>query len=102
MIKTPPRINVRPESADGEYSNVALVSFSQAEFVIDFARHMPGVPAASLKARVILSPHRVRSLIAALESQVKAYESRFGKLEESEPQAGIGFQTPLSPTEEAQ
>src|SRR5512136_1726440 len=94
MLKSPPRINIRPEDADGEYSNVALVTYSKAEFVIDFARMMPGVPAASLKARIILSPHRVKSLIAALEGQVKSYETKFGKLEDSDPQASIGFQSP--------
>lgn len=102
MNKTPPRINVRPEDADGVYSNIALVSFSRAEFVLDFARQMPGVPTASLKARVIISPHRVKALVAALESQVRTYESRFGKLEDNDPQGAIGFQNPSGqPTEEA-
>lgn len=94
MIKTPPRINVRPEDADGVYSNIALVSFSRAEFVLDFARQMPGVPSASLKARVILSPHRIKALVAALESQVKVYESKYGKLEDNDVQGAIGFQNP--------
>ncbi|HOA05844.1 MAG TPA: DUF3467 domain-containing protein [Candidatus Fermentibacter daniensis] len=102
MIKTPPRINVRPEDADGVYSNIALVSFSRAEFVLDFARQMPGVPSASLKARIILSPHRIKALVAALESQVKVYESKYGKLEDNDPQGAIGFQNPpgLPPAEE--
>ncbi len=102
MIKTPPRINIRPEDSDGVYSNLALVSFSRAEFVLDFARQMPGLPTANLKARVILSPHRVKSLIAALDNQVKAYEGRFGKLEEGDPQAPIGFQNPQGQTQEGQ
>jgi len=94
MLKTPPRINIRPEDADGEYSNLALVSFSKAEFILHFARIMPGVPAASLKARIILSPHRVKALISALESQTKAYEAKFGKLEDGDFQSSIGFQNP--------
>jgi hypothetical protein len=94
MLKSPPRINIRPEDADGEYSNVALVTYSKAEFVIDFARMMPGIPTASLKARIILSPHRVKALIAALEGQVRSYEGKYGKLEENDPQASIGFQSP--------
>jgi len=102
MLKSPPRINIRPEDADGEYSNLALVSFSKAEFVLDFARMMPGVPTASLKARIILSPHRVKSLIAALEGQVKNYEDKYGKLEEGDPQASMGFQSPGPPGSEVQ
>jgi hypothetical protein len=94
MLKSPPRINIRPEDADGEYSNMALVTYSKAEFVLDFARMMPGVPAASLKARIILSPHRVKALIAALDGQVKSYEGKYGKLEDSDPQGSIGFQSP--------
>ncbi|NLP06465.1 DUF3467 domain-containing protein [Candidatus Fermentibacteria bacterium] len=94
MLKTPPRINVKPEDADGEYSNMAIVTFSRAEFVLDFARVMPGVPNASLKARVIVSPQRIKSVVSALESQIRAYEQKYGKLEEADGQAPIGFQNP--------
>jgi hypothetical protein len=102
MLKTPPRINVKPEDADGEYSNMTFVTFSRAEFVLDFARIMPGVPSATLKARVIISPHRIKAVLAALEGQIKAYELKYGKLEEPEGQGAIGFQSPQAPGAEEQ
>ena len=94
MIKPAPRINIRPEEADGVYSNVVLVAFSRAEFVIDFARMMPGISTAMLKSRIILSPHKIKSLIKTLEGQVKTYENKFGSLEDSDSQSTIGFQSP--------
>ena len=89
-------ISGKPEDSDGVYSNVVLVSFSRAEFVIDFARVMPGVPNGRLKSRVIMSPLRIRSLVQSLEKQLEQYEKRYGKLEDQDPMGQIGFQSPQS------
>lgn len=94
MMKQRPRINVKPEDTDGTYSNLVLVAFSRAEFVLDFARIMPGAPAASLKSRVIMSPHAAKALAAQLSKQVKAYENQNGTLADSKEQNSIGFNTP--------
>jgi hypothetical protein len=93
MMNQPPRINASPAEAEGEYSNVFFVASSKAEFVLDFARAMPGVPAATLKSRVIISPHRVKALVQALEAQISSYEDRFGPLDSS-GQSTFGFQNP--------
>ncbi len=93
-----PRINIRDDKASGVYANLAIVNTSQAEFVLDFARIMPGLPAAQLECRVIMSPHRIKGLIKALETQVEMYEKRFGPLEDSVEAGGaIGFQIPQAP-----
>jgi hypothetical protein len=95
MQNQPPRINIRAEKASGVYANIAIVNTSQAEFVLDFARIMPGLPAAELECRVIMSPHRIKGFIGALKAQVDMYEKRFGPLEDSVESAGsIGFQVP--------
>lgn len=95
MQNQPPRINIRDGKASGVYANVAIVNTSQAEFVLDFARIMPGLPAAELECRVIMSPHRIKGLIRALTAQVEHYEKKFGKLEDAGEAAGaIGFQVP--------
>jgi hypothetical protein len=98
MIKRNPQINVKAEDADGVYSNLVLIAFSRDEFVLDFARMMPGVKSATLKSRIIMSPHKVKSLIKALQGRVDAYEDKFGALEESDAQSTIGFQN-LGPPE---
>jgi hypothetical protein len=94
MMKQAPRINVSPDDADGVYSNLVLVAFSKAEFVLDFARVMPGVSTAKIKSRIILSPHKIKALIKTLQGQVEAYEKANGKLEEGDSQTQIGFQNP--------
>jgi hypothetical protein len=97
MMNQPPRINASPAEAEGEYSNVFFVASSKAEFVLDFARAMPGVPAATLKSRVIISPHRVKALVQALEAQISSYEDRFGPLDSGGPST-FGFQNPTGGT----
>ena len=94
MVKQRPRINVKPEDTDGTYSNMVLVAFSRAEFVLDFARIMPGASAASLKSRVIMSPHAAKAFAEQLSKQVKAYEEKNGALAESRGQNSIGFNSP--------
>jgi hypothetical protein len=93
MMKQPPQINADVTDTDGVYSNVFFVAVSRAEFVLDFARMVPGVQGAKLKSRIIISPHRMKSLVQTLESQIDSYESKFGKLD-TESQNTIGFQNP--------
>jgi len=93
-MKQRPRINVKPEDADGTYSNLVLVAFSRAEFVLDFARMMPGAAAASLKSRVIMSPHAAKAFAEQLTKQIETYESKNGALADSREQNAIGFMTP--------
>lgn len=89
-----PRINVKPEDVDGTYSNMVLVAFSRGEFVIDFARVMPGAAAANLKSRVIMSPHAAKVFAGQLNAQVEAWEKKNGKLGDPRDQNSIGFVTP--------
>lgn len=94
-MKQKPRINVKPEEVDGTYSNLVLVAFSRAEFVLDFARIMPGATAANLKSRVIMSPHAVKAFARQLTQQVKTFEEKNGALSENpKDQNAIGFITP--------
>ncbi len=93
MMKQPPQINADPSDTDGVYSNVFYVAASRAEFVLDFARIVPGVQGAKLKSRVIISPHRMKALVKTLESQIVSYEGKFGQLDTDNLNA-IGFQNP--------
>ncbi len=91
-----PRINVKAEDVDGTYSNLVLVAFSRAEFVLDFARIMPGSGTANLKSRVILSPHAAKNFAKQLTAQVKSYEEKNGNLGDSRDQSSIGFISPVN------
>ncbi|HMI30273.1 MAG TPA: DUF3467 domain-containing protein [Candidatus Limnocylindrales bacterium] len=82
------------KEAEGIYSNFVVISHSLSEFVLDFARVLPGNPKSKVFARVVMTPPNVRSLLAALEINVKKYEDQFGKIKSFEqPSKDIGFTT---------
>ena len=82
-------IELSEEVADGIYSNLAIITHSNAEFVIDFIRVMPGIPKAKVKARLLLTPQHTKRLLRAMTDNIKKYESLHGKIEESETPHGI-------------
>ena len=78
----------------GVYSNAMIVNHTREEFILDFVMVSP--PAAVVSARVIMSPGHVKRTIAALQSNVKGYEGKFGKIPEAEEPTGerrLGFHT---------
>lgn len=94
------QINIElPEDiAEGIYSNLAIISHSQSEFVVDFVRLMPNVPKAKVKARVILTPQHAKRLMFALQDNIKKFEVQFGKIEEPEASSmpPMNFSTPTA------
>ncbi|MBR6749762.1 MAG: DUF3467 domain-containing protein [Bacteroidaceae bacterium] len=74
------QIELTPEVAEGIYSNLAIISHSSSEFVIDFARTMPGVPKAPVKSRVVLAPEHAKRLLLALQENLAKYEKQFGTI----------------------
>lgn len=78
-------INLSPEVADGKYANLAIVSHSSSEFVLDFVRLMPGQPNANVQSRVIMTPENVKKLLLALNENVGKYEKQFGTIKISAP-----------------
>ncbi|HMN90912.1 MAG TPA: DUF3467 domain-containing protein [Saprospiraceae bacterium] len=89
-------IELSEEMAEGVYSNLAIISHSPSEFVLDFIRIMPNVPKAKVKSRVILTPQHAKRLLQALAENVKKYEHQFGMIEEPEqpPFPPMSFNTP--------
>ncbi|MCB9230194.1 MAG: DUF3467 domain-containing protein [Bacteroidia bacterium] len=87
---TNPQLNIElPEDlAEGIYSNLAVISHSSSEFVIDFIRVMPGVPKAKVKSRVIMTPQHAKRLLAALNENLHKFENAFGEVEFPEPPLG--------------
>lgn len=67
--------------AQGEYANLAIISHSATEFVIDFAAIMPGVPKAKIKSRIILAPEHAKRLLLSLQDNITRYESSVGRIE---------------------
>lgn len=82
--KNPNQINIElnEETAQGIYSNLAVITHSSSEFVIDFVRIMPGIPKAQVKSRIILTPEHTKRLVAALQDNIAKYEAVHGKIKD--------------------
>ena len=77
-------IELSEEVAEGIYSNLAIITHSNSEFVIDFVRVMPGVPKAKVKSRVLLTPQHAKRLLTALGENITKYESLHGPIKQTE------------------
>ncbi|MDD2380311.1 MAG: DUF3467 domain-containing protein [Mariniphaga sp.] len=73
-------IELSEEVAQGIYSNLAVITHSSSEFVVDFVRVMPGLPKANVKSRVILTPEHAKRLLLALQDNIKKFESVHGPI----------------------
>lgn len=82
-------IELTEEVGEGVYSNLAVITHSNAEFVLDFIRVMPGMPKAKVKSRVILTPQHAKRFLRALTENLKKYESVHGEIAETEDIKGI-------------
>ena len=82
-------IELTEETAEGIYSNLAVITHSDAEFIFDFVRIMPGIPKGKVKSRVFMTPKHAKKLYKALEENLKKYESAHGNVEEEGGFEGI-------------
>ena len=91
-------IELGEKEAEGIYSNLAIITHSPAEFVIDFTRVLPGVPKAKVHARLIMTPQHAKLLMRALEENIGKFEAKFGEIKIHGEDPALGFQ-PLMPGE---
>jgi hypothetical protein len=77
-------IEISEEIAEGHYSNLAIITHSHAEFVIDFVNVMPGTPKSKVKSRVILTPQHAKRFMKALTEYVNRFEQINGKIQDLE------------------
>ncbi|MCC6816146.1 MAG: DUF3467 domain-containing protein [Saprospiraceae bacterium] len=91
-------IELPEEIAEGIYSNLAIISHSHSEFVIDFIRLMPNVPKAKVKSRIVLTPQHAKRLMKALSDNIVKFENQFGVIQDPEPSQfpPMSFNTPVA------
>ena len=77
-------IELSEEMAEGVYSNLAIITHSNSEFVIDFIKIMPGTPKAKVKSRILLTPQHAKRLVKALKENVAKFESIHGPIKDTE------------------
>ncbi|MBP3795006.1 MAG: DUF3467 domain-containing protein [Bacteroidales bacterium] len=72
------QLELKPEIARGTYSNLAIITHSHSEFIIDFATMLPGQPKPEVSNRIIMTPEHTKRLLNALMDNITKYESQFG------------------------
>jgi hypothetical protein len=80
----PGQINIEltEEVAEGTYANLAIITHSTSEFVLDFIRVMPGTPKAKVKSRVLLTPQHAKRLYKALGENLDKFQKLNGEIKD--------------------
>lgn len=81
------QIELSPELAQGVYTNMAMVSHSSSEVVIDFIKMLPGMQKAGVQSRVVMAPEHAKRLLLALQDNLMKYEQNFGPIKFPETQS---------------
>jgi ribonuclease BN (tRNA processing enzyme) len=77
-------IEISEEVAEGSYANLAIITHSHAEFVIDFVNVMPGTPKSKVKSRIIFTPQHAKRFMKALTENITRYEAANGNIKDLE------------------
>ena len=77
-------IELDEKTAEGVYSNLAIINHSSSEFVLDFVSIMPGIPKAKVKSRIVLTPQHAKRLLKAIGDNIHRFEIAHGEIKESE------------------
>lgn len=95
-------IELGEKEAEGIYSNLAIISHSPAEFIIDFTRIFPGIPKAKVHSRIVMTPQHAKLFLNAMKENINRYESQYGDIQVMTDQSGgaMGFQVPVPPKDE--
>lgn len=84
------KIELSPEVAAGQYSNLAMIAHSGQEFFLDFINRGPHMPQARVQSRIIMSPENAKNLLFALRDNIAKYEETFGPIEQKKPRGPQG------------
>lgn len=85
-------IELDEATAEGIYSNLAIINHSASEFVMDYVCIMPGTPKAKVKSRIILTPQHAKRLLKALGENISRFELAHGEIKEFEqPNIPLNF-----------
>jgi hypothetical protein len=80
-------IEISEEMAEGQYANLAIITHSHAEFIVDFVNVMPGTPKSKVKSRIILTPQHAKRLMKALTENIQRFEAAHGAIKDLEETA---------------
>ena len=84
-------IELDEQTAEGIYSNLAIINHSNTEFVLDFISIMPGVPKAKVKSRIVLTPQHAKRLLKALGENIHRFENTHSEIKKEQPAIPLSF-----------
>ena len=74
-------LDLKPEVARGTYSNLAIITHSRSEFIIDFATMLPGLQKPEISNRLVMTPEHAKRLLMAIQDNIIKYENQFGVID---------------------
>jgi len=90
-------VELREQEAEGIYANLALITHSASEFIIDFARLMPGLPKARIHARILMTPQNFKNLHRAIAENISKYEAQHGTIQmQGQGIGSVNFEEPIT------
>ena len=81
----PLQVDIDEAVARGTYTNLALITHSETELILDFLFLQPQTPKTKVLARLITSPVHAKRFLWALKDNIDKYEARFGPIPAGEP-----------------
>ncbi|MBQ2164213.1 MAG: DUF3467 domain-containing protein [Muribaculaceae bacterium] len=85
------QIEVPNDEMQGRYSNLAVISHSPNDFVMDMIFVAPNTPKARVQSRIIMTPENAKQLLYALKENVDKYEAHFGEIKPRVPANNNGI-----------
>ena len=93
-------IELSEKEAEGIYSNLAIITHSPAEFVIDFTRLLPGVPKTKVFARIIMTSQHAKLLLNALKDNIEKFETKYGQINLALDEMPQNYSFPVAPNKD--
>jgi hypothetical protein len=75
-------IELSEEVAEGNYVNLAIITHSQSEFVMDFVNIMPSTTKSRVKSRLIMTPQHAKRFLNALAENLQNFEHNNGAIKD--------------------
>lgn len=85
------RIEIQDAVADGVYANLSFITTNNSEFILDFARFLPGNSRGRVVTRVVLSSIHAKAFLKSLNEAVENHEKNHGTITPDNPPKNIGF-----------
>jgi hypothetical protein len=76
------KIEIDDQTSNGAYSNLAMISHTDSEFILDFIFIQPQYAKAKVRSRVITSPAHAKRMLAALKDNIAKFEAQFGEIKD--------------------